>query len=1216
MRVRVVDVSGRRCAERQMAMSVGDTAADVFRRAFPEMDGDGWMFAVDGARASADSEVRPGSSRLDAWMEPGDPITGALVGLGMAKWLAAVTTYAIIAAAGTGLSYAASRLMKRDVKATRYRTQAEDLSQNYSWDYDAPNPVEAGAPIPVLYGERMVLPPVLQSHVYTDNSSGESYLTNIYGVCEAGAGFLDRVTFPTDADGSVQALVNHASWRNYVDEESALTADTDVARGLPAYTRYDTETGTGYETDKLTDGDASTKMSPGNAVFISTRHTLIRPRFTITSTYYTVPSHKSGNDTEYAGLQGFSVSGRRADGSWVRIGQTSSGVRTDASTMTCICSCSNTDRYTDYLISDFIWTRGDHYIREIEIRGTPPSLLTGADVASGATVKTGRPGSSTLTNASILTDGVINKAASVYSGGFAIVPLNTSSVIDRVEIVSMDGTDAATSSYRYSAVATFEVWGYTGEPTASTLDSGTRIFSGVDLPLEDAEGSSSPKNYSLRMATAMCLPAGMFSHVALRGLSPASGSLYETATYVKPTELRVYAGTVSDIALPSGTDIRLEVSDGAITSRPMAAAGQGVWGSLSVSKKISSGKFVFSTSANAYADKVAIHLSFPYGLYSYPEEETATGVGPLAVKIAAQIRPHGAGDDAWEDFSQELTGEGIEVSGDSQEEKNLYYERLLDGSVPCHDIRVWMPDAPAESPKKMFQLVWDSVSECHFYAPTYPRTACAGVIMRATDDNSGSAPQFKVLARRGTVMAGDGVYRRADNPAWACFDLLTGARTNADQCVFWPYAVDADGNYVLDDDGNRTYGEPQDLTLDMVVNPSLYDGEFIPTLETSFRFSPDNLLFDDFERWGELCDYYDITCSMYYDGNTTVEDAIGRLLDIGRAMLVVKGGRIGVVVDAPAIPQDDDGYPLSAEVIDDDRVIAGSLSVSLPDTTETPDAICVTYFDREREWQRSVAMSENGLSVSLVPTGFPYTARLRNVELTACDRRDVATRHIEYLVSRQRRMRTVSWQGGLESFMLEPGDHVRVRLPGGEMMYATVLTVEAEEEERFRFGAVEYIPGKISVVDVAEGLSIGVMSLESGVGWNVVATTEEMTTDGGAGADLLLSSGDKSGRYAMFEVSLPVDETSGRPSFREVVVETSSVPITRIAVEEQRTIPALSLQSTSVSSLPDADGTACFASTAIVDEALKTATMRFALYTGDYTGDSIHVRRIRMRRIG
>ena len=141
------------------------------------------------------------------------------------------------------------------------------------------------------------------------------------------------------------------------------------------------------------------------------------------------------------------------------------------------------------------------------------------------------------------------------------------------------------------------------------------------------------------------------------------------------------------------------------------------------------------------------------------------------------------------------------------------------------------------------------------------------------------------------------------------------------------------------------------------------------------------------------------------------------------------------------------------------------------------------------------------------------------------------------------------------------------------------------------------------------------MSLESGVGWNVVATTEEMTTDGGAGADLPLRSG-KSGRYAMFEVSLPVDETSGRPSFREVVVETSSVPITRIAVEEQRTIPALSPQSTSVSSLPDADGTACFASTAIVDEALKTATMRFALYTGDHTGDSIHVRRIRLRRIG
>ena len=166
-------------------------------------------------------------------------------------------------------SYIQAKKAMKGAKNSRYAKEVEDTSeQNYGWDFDAANVATEGAPMPVLYGERQVIPPIIQRRSVVSPTSGKEFMEVLVGVCHGGAGFLDTVSFPPDADGDLDILLNHASWKHYIsNEQFSSDASQEINRINASVTIYNGVYWTGSTleayaaamTSNLKDGDTTTK---------------------------------------------------------------------------------------------------------------------------------------------------------------------------------------------------------------------------------------------------------------------------------------------------------------------------------------------------------------------------------------------------------------------------------------------------------------------------------------------------------------------------------------------------------------------------------------------------------------------------------------------------------------------------------------------------------------------------------------------------------------------------------------------------------------------------------------------------------------------------------------------------------------------------------------------------------------------------------------------
>ena len=194
----------------------------------------------------ASGEAFPGIA-LSAWASRGIPVDGGALaepGTEYFAWevpassaAAALTVFKVIsvvlavasAAYGAVMAYKSNREAKKLKKALRnsdYSKEVEDVSDtNYGWDYDASNTRGQGAPLPVLYGERLVLPPLVQVHTRRVGSNQE-YLELVAAVCQGGAGLADTTGVLSDADGGADIRLNHSSWRNYILEKQFASDDS------------------------------------------------------------------------------------------------------------------------------------------------------------------------------------------------------------------------------------------------------------------------------------------------------------------------------------------------------------------------------------------------------------------------------------------------------------------------------------------------------------------------------------------------------------------------------------------------------------------------------------------------------------------------------------------------------------------------------------------------------------------------------------------------------------------------------------------------------------------------------------------------------------------------------------------------------------------------------------------------------------------------------
>ena len=241
---------------------------DAVSRAFPGIHVN--TFAVRGKILSAgDAAVM--SDEWFVWVTPRDAITAIVAavkgfwalygGYIAAGFFAASIGYSVY-------SYLQAKKQMAAAKNAKYGKEVSDVSdENYGWDYDARNATSEGSPLPILYGERMVIPPIIQSRNIVSPLSGKEFMEAIFGVCQGGAGFADVVTYPTDTAGDLDVRLNHANWKNYISmtqfENDSSQAVNRINSGIAIYNGVYYQNGAlqSYataNTTNLTDGNTTT----------------------------------------------------------------------------------------------------------------------------------------------------------------------------------------------------------------------------------------------------------------------------------------------------------------------------------------------------------------------------------------------------------------------------------------------------------------------------------------------------------------------------------------------------------------------------------------------------------------------------------------------------------------------------------------------------------------------------------------------------------------------------------------------------------------------------------------------------------------------------------------------------------------------------------------------------------------------------------------------
>jgi hypothetical protein len=330
-------------------------------------------YMMDGRPCQGGAPMPRGLHSIRAWDVPGEAVTWASVG---SYIISALVAAAASAAISVGVSYL---LKKKPQKA--YGKEMNDVSdEQYGWDYDARNAVTEGAPVPVLYGERLLTPPVVMQKARTDNGTGDSTLEVIYAVADGGGGFSDMVEYPLDADGEVQAKINHASWRNYNSSYSGSSGGNgNLMRangvGVEVGVNYNPSTGAGGTVrPSLTDG--KTSGNPVNQSSITTLHWTLKKRVSPTSvSVYSL--HKRG---AYKAIIGFTLYGKTLQGVWKVVGA-SNGYTEDDGVVVCRYRPKTPDltaKYQEYYVGNFSWLStaaprggsGEPSVTEVAMTGT------------------------------------------------------------------------------------------------------------------------------------------------------------------------------------------------------------------------------------------------------------------------------------------------------------------------------------------------------------------------------------------------------------------------------------------------------------------------------------------------------------------------------------------------------------------------------------------------------------------------------------------------------------------------------------------------------------------------------------------------------------------------------------------------------------------------------------------------------------------------------
>lgn len=276
-----------------------------------------------------------------------------------------------------------------------------------------------------------------------------------------------------------------------------------------------------------------------------------------------------------------------------------------------------------------------------------------------------------------------------------------------------------------------------------------------------------------------------------------------------------------------------------------------------------------------------------------------------------------------------------------------------------YQIRIIVASGPPEDNHKYgAKVVWDGLTEIINDPVTYPGVAMLGLRIKANDQLSGGLPNVSctVSKNRATYPVAGTI--DLTNPAWSSYSLLV----------------------------NDVWGGG------------------IPE---------SRVILNEFQDWADFCDYLGVSSSLYLDQRMTYNDVKNIFGEVGRAQVVQKGMKFGVVVDKDSTV---------TQLFNVGNIIKDSFKMSYLPMDERANVIRISYYERDNDYTRTIVEVRDD---SFLTANKEIS---QDITLYACDRQYVALKHGQLLMHYNKNLlRSVTFDVSFDSLACTIGDLIRIQ---------------------------------------------------------------------------------------------------------------------------------------------------------------------------------------------
>ncbi|WP_288763799.1 phage tail protein [uncultured Mitsuokella sp.] len=426
----------------------------------------------------------------------------------------------------------------------------------------------------------------------------------------------------------------------------------------------------------------------------------------------------------------------------------------------------------------------------------------------------------------------------------------------------------------------------------------------------------------------------------------------------------------------------------------------------SVGVELVQGQVVARTSDSTKASALDVTLEFPAGLYHVNDKgdyDNATATFLLEYRKGQS--------DSWHNFKKGDTGYHYSVTAatNSALRRTFSVAGLEAGQ---YDVRVTAVNKPTSS-RYQSMVNWSIMTSYIDGIYSRPNKVLVALRIKANNQLSGGVPSLNWRQTRKTVLVHNpktGYYeqRAADNPIWACYDILHGCRslknikTGENEYVVSGYPASCLDAYWQQWKSAAAYADEE------ITNQ---DGE----KEPRYRF---DAFFDTAQkRW----------------------TAAQKAANVGHAVIIPHGRNIGIVVDRP-------GH--ITQIFGEGRTTVSSVKGSFSSTEDRARAIEVTYNDGQNDFKNTV-MTVRSPNYN-TDRSSDNTAQLT---LFGVKRRSQAYREaITALATNERQLQFIELSADIDAIVAEYGDIVgfnhavsRLGIASGRIVSATATAVKLDK---------------------------------------------------------------------------------------------------------------------------------------------------------------------------